>query len=287
MQSWLKKIFGLYNSMTFFSIIIPTYNSASTLRRCLDSIIAQDFINFEILIMDGLSTDNTLKVAQDYHDPRIKIYSEQDKGIYDAMNKGISVANGKWLYFMGSDDILYDNNVLSVISKCISPKNKIVYGNVFIDGNTTWASDGQLYDGYFPLSKILKKNISHQALFYHSSVFKENGGYNINYKICADWDFCLKCYSKYDFTYLNTVIAGFKAGGISSKPGYNVDTLFIKEKWLNIVAYFGLRTISKEFRKHHIEIYNSISLISTHFLIKLFYLFYKIFNRIRKRNDRK
>ena len=86
------------------SIIIPTFNSANTLRRALDSIIGQTLNDLEVLIMDGVSTDQTLDIAKTYNDNRIRIFSEPDNGVYDAMNKGIDKASGEWLYFLGSDD---------------------------------------------------------------------------------------------------------------------------------------------------------------------------------------
>lgn len=75
------------------------------------SVLYQSHGDFEILIIDGLSMDRTLDVAQSFKDQRIKIHSEKDKGIYDAMNKGISLAKGKWVFFMGSDDRFYSRHV--------------------------------------------------------------------------------------------------------------------------------------------------------------------------------
>ena len=91
--------------MPRLSIINPTFNSAKTLSRCLDSVISQSFTDWEVLMMDGVSNDDTIKIASSYQDSRIRIYSEPDKGIYDAMNKGIDKAHGEWLYFIDSDDI--------------------------------------------------------------------------------------------------------------------------------------------------------------------------------------
>jgi len=100
----------------FFSIIIPTYNSSATISVALNSIIKQSYQNFEVIIVDGLSNDNTISIISQFQDDRIKIFSEKDKGVYDAMNKGINYANGKWIYFMGSDDYFYDNTILFYIS---------------------------------------------------------------------------------------------------------------------------------------------------------------------------
>src|SRR5688572_7883253 len=102
---------------TLFSIIIPTFNSSLTLRACLDSIAGQTFKNYEVIIMDGLSEDNTIQLANNYRSslPNLRVISEKDYGIYDAMNKSIKIAKGSWLYFMGSDDFFYDRGVLENI----------------------------------------------------------------------------------------------------------------------------------------------------------------------------
>lgn len=110
-----------------FSIIIPTYNSSATLGQALNSIIEQSFKDFEILIMDGASSDKTVAIAQKINDPRISIYSEPDSGVYDAMNKGIARARGEWVYFLGSDDWLINNTVLDKINAHISPDIDIIY----------------------------------------------------------------------------------------------------------------------------------------------------------------
>lgn len=99
------------NSIMFFlSVIIPTYNSENTIEKCLDSLLAQTFKDFEICIIDGGSLDNTLTIATCYRTQfkNIRIVSEPDEGVYDAMNRGIDFASGKWLYFLGSDDKVFD-----------------------------------------------------------------------------------------------------------------------------------------------------------------------------------
>ena len=166
--------------MTEISIIIPTFNSAKTLAVCLDSILKQSFTDFEVLIMDGLSTDNTLEIAKSYDDIRLIISSEKDNGIYDAMNKGITQSKGEWIYFLGSDDRLFNKNVFSEVYEIQKKGNsKIIYGNVLIEGQAGWAKNGQIYDGEFSLSKLIERNICHQAIFYKKEVFDKLGLYNI------------------------------------------------------------------------------------------------------------
>jgi glycosyltransferase involved in cell wall biosynthesis len=144
--------------MLFFSIIIPTFNSGKTLSASLRSILSQTFTDYEILLVDGASTDDTLDLAKSFNDKRIKIYSKPDEGAYDAMNKGVKAAQGEWLYFLGSDDKMFNTSVLERVYTIINTGNeKVVYGNALINGDTGWAKHGDLYDGKFTIEKLLKK----------------------------------------------------------------------------------------------------------------------------------
>jgi len=202
----------------FFSIIIPTYNSEKTVKRTLDSIFFQNFKDYEIIFVDGDSQDETLSIVNQFKDYRVKIYSEPDKGVYDAMNKGILKANGEWLYFIGSDDYLHAADVLQkVYDQLQKIKNHVLYGNVIIKGDAGWAKDGQIYNGKYTLQRLLRGNICHQAIFYRRSFLIENNLiYNLNYPIVADWDFNIQCRLKTSFTYLAIIVAVFNAGGIST-----------------------------------------------------------------------
>jgi glycosyltransferase involved in cell wall biosynthesis len=196
----------------FLSIIIPTYNSHAVVQLALDSIRQQDFQDYEIIIVDGSSKDNTLGIikSNQLRDPRIFFVSEVDKGIYDAMNKGIDLARGNWLYFLGSDDRLVGNNVLSQIqSYLLKTSSNLVYGNVILGSKA--------YDGAFDFEKLLLRNISHQAAFYKRSIFNAVGYYNIEYKMHADWDFNLRAflYPENRAEYVPITVANFATGGIS------------------------------------------------------------------------
>jgi glycosyltransferase involved in cell wall biosynthesis len=126
------------NYEPLFSVIVPTYNSAKKISNCIKSIIDQSFTDFEILVIDGLSTDNTPAFVSAFHSDKIKILSGKDSGVYDAMNKGIQHSQGKWLYFLGSDDALYNENVLQQISTLIKqyPQSRIIFGNVLTSDGT-------------------------------------------------------------------------------------------------------------------------------------------------------
>lgn len=225
----------------FFSIIIPTFNSEELLSLSLSSIANQTFKDVEVLLMDGASNDTTLAVAETYKGqlPHLFLYSENDEGIYDAMNKGINRSKGKWLFFMGSDDVFYDANVLKEVADFLEgTQAKVVYGNAKIIGDTGWAKDGAVYDGMFTLKKLIAKNICHQAIFYNSLFIKDKiGGFNTTYKQCSDWDFNLRCWAQRPFEYMDQIVANFKAGGVSTNT---IDTVFFNDYVRNLLSYFRI-----------------------------------------------
>lgn len=199
----------------FLSIIIPTYNSGQTIRRALDSITGQTFKDFEVLVMDGQSTDDTVRIVEAYkkYHSHIKIFSERDKGVYEAMNKGIELSRGEWLYFLGSDDFLYQTNTIEEFSKLDNlVEVDVCYGNVY------YTYTRALYNGKFDFQKLIKRNICHQAIFFRKEVFDKIGKFNLKYRIHADWDHNIRWFysSKIVSKYVDLTFATFTHGGISS-----------------------------------------------------------------------
>lgn len=160
--------------------------------------------------MDGASTDDTVLVAESFGDLRIHVYSEPDKGIYDAMNKGIQKAEGEWLYFLGSDDWVLNEKVFSeVFSKDIEPYD-VVYGEAEFDHLP------DSFRGEWTQNNLFV-NRCHQAILYKKQFLIEVGGYELCYKIYADFDLNLKWLfsKKYRNKYIATPIAHFSAAGTS------------------------------------------------------------------------
>ncbi len=197
------------------SIIIPTFNSESTLRRCLQSVAVQEFRDFEVLIMDGLSTDRTLDIANQFLGliPSMVIRSEKDRGIYDAMNKGITSSSGEWLYFLGSDDELYDPLVLKLIFGAGVLRNSVMlYGKALIvpDNNITRIN--------ISIDELMMFNICHQTIFYSKDIFRRFR-FNTKYKILADWDLNLRVFATYHqnlISCVDLIICTFSNQGTSS-----------------------------------------------------------------------
>ena len=210
-----------------FSIIIPSFNSASTIGATLESIAAQSFRGYEIIVMDGGSSDSTIDIVKDFYPGRenVRLTSEKDQGIYDAMNKGIRLAKGEWLYFLGSDDLLAAPDVLEKINAfALSKPADVIYGDIIRKSN------GGTFGGTFDLERLqMKHNICHQAIFYRKGVFEKLGNYNLKYKVWADWEFNIRCFrhTELNCEYVNLSICLFNdITGLSSKE---TDPVFAKE----------------------------------------------------------
>lgn len=194
-----------------FSIIVPTFNASATLRACLDSIVIQSCSDFEVVIMDGGSPDDTVEIAEDYTEAlagRLKVHSARDHGPYDAMNRGIVISGGTWVFFLGADDNLYEEATLARVASYIGEQehSDLVYGDVIL------RSTSSRYAGAFTLDRLqFQQNICHQSIFYRRELFDSIGPYNLRYPIWADWDFNIRCFSNPALVtqYMDLVVADY------------------------------------------------------------------------------
>jgi glycosyltransferase involved in cell wall biosynthesis len=213
--------------MPLVSIIIPTYNCSSEIEGCIESILAQTWKNFEIIIQDGGSTDGTIELINSLMqrpDNQIRFSSEKDKGIYDAMNKAMDQAAGSWYHFLGSDDRFYDNNVLeSIFSPAVNLDCDLLYGKVlFKQQRIEYGHETNFY-------QMLKEkfNICHQAIFYSSKAVKTIGKYSLSHPVYADFEYNLRCFknSQLRKKYIDRLIAVFNEEG-TSKNGEQLDSFY-------------------------------------------------------------
>ncbi len=226
-----------------FSIVIPTYNSALTISKALDSLLNQTYTNFEVLIIDAKSTDETLKSIQKINDKRIKIISEPDNGIYDAMNKGVRLAKGDWIYFLGSDDQLYTLDVLKDVSHIINESEiDLLYGNVLLSDSK------KIYNGEYKYINLYNRNICHQAIFYRKALFAKKS-FNTDYKALADWEFNLKQFGnpRINIKYTDKIIALFHNDGFSNN--FLDESFLLKKPYLYLCH--GYRVLSFDIIKKH------------------------------------
>jgi glycosyltransferase involved in cell wall biosynthesis len=211
-----------------FSIIVPTFNVAATLQGCFDSIVHQTCSDFEVVLVDGGSTDETLDIANSFAPAlggRLVIHSGPDQGVYDAMNRGVAMATGAWLLFLGGDDTLYEVDTLTRVSAFIGghEPSDLVYGEVIR------LSSRSRYGGVFDLDRLLfGATMCHQSIFYRRELFAGIGPYNLRYPVCADWDFNIRCFSNpaLAIRYMDIVVANW-----------------------NDINGFGQQVVDKEFKK--------------------------------------
>jgi len=227
--------------MPSISIIIPTYNSERTIKTCLDSILAQSFQYWEVLIIDGKSSDNTLEIVRSYKDQRIKVFSKRDNGIYDAMNKGIDIAIGDWIYFLGSDDSLYDHSTLNQVTNFLLPGIDVVYGEV---NSSAWTEPfGEWSFG------TLWSNRCHQSVFYNKRFFEDGHRYDLRYNVWADHDINLRWFllPQYKSQYMPVMVANYGVYGFSANK---VDEVFEKDLGLKALRY-GRKTLPLQWKKEY------------------------------------
>jgi len=211
------------------SIITATFNSEKNIQRTIDSIVNQDYHDIEHIIIDGGSTDDTLKILKENKTRISKYISEKDKGIYDALNKGIKLATGDIIGFLNSDDVFTNKHVISRIVNCFKTnKTDLVYGNLVYRSkkdNTNkktiryWRSNvyspGCLKWGWMP---------PHPTLYCKREVYKDWGLYDETYKIAADYDFILRVFKQPSVSksFLPTIMVKMDIGGTSNKSFKNM-----------------------------------------------------------------
>lgn len=201
------------------SVITPTFNAASTVERTLLSVLGQRYKAVEHIFVDGLSEDSTLSIILSYQQNHnhIRLISDRDGGVYDAINRGLDICTGDWIIILGAGDEFCSEFVLAELFETgLFSDDQVVYGNVLIRGDTPWAKDGTVYDGPFTLEKLFRQNICHQAIFYPRSVIRMVGHYSLDYPVTADWDYNIRCWARYRFVFIDRLISVFHGGGTSS-----------------------------------------------------------------------
>lgn len=203
------------------SVITICYNSSATIEATIQSVISQDYQNIEYIIIDGASTDNTISIVNKYRENIALVISEPDKGIYDAMNKGVRASSGDVIGILNSDDIYSDKNVISDIVKTFqTTKCDGVYADlVYVDREDTskviryWKSgkyeDGKFLKGWMP---------PHPTFFVKRAVYESHDIYNTSFRSAADYEFMLRVIHKYKISlaYLPRVITKMRIGGESN-----------------------------------------------------------------------
>lgn len=223
--------------MTKLSIITINYNNASGLLKTIESVINQTNKNFEYIIIDGASTDNSLEIIKNNSSFITKFISENDDGVYNALNKGIKNATGKYLIFMNSGDVFFDETVTETFLNATISSKDIYYGDAFYyttEGYNRLEKNPENLDFWY----LKTFGINHQATFFNKNLFNIIGFYNENYKICSDWEFLLKSIILHRATYqkIDKTICKYDFSGISANPKNH--QLYLDEKEKIIQEWF-------------------------------------------------
>ncbi len=203
------------------SIITVVYNGADTLRECIESVLGQTHPNLEYLVVDGASTDDSPVIARQFGAKIAAIISEPDRGIYDAMNKGIAAATGEVVGFLNADDLYAHPNVIAdVVTALQAEQTDAAYGDlVYVERQDpervvrTWTAGryrlGQFRQGWMP---------PHPTFFVKKRVYEAFGGFDLRLKSAADYELMLRFIHKNGIrlSYLPQVLVRMRTGGLSN-----------------------------------------------------------------------
>jgi len=247
--------------MPLVTIITATYNAAECLPNLARSIREQTYGNIEWIVVDGASKDGTLDILRQNEDVIDHWISEPDRGIYDAWNKGLGLANGEWICFLGADDFLWSAEVLETMVPRLEaayPGCRVVYGSLAVVN-----PDGQmLYTLGEPWAAVRRRfqsvmTLPHPGLMHHRSLFSEHGEFDTSYRIAGDYELLLRELRSGDARHLEGVIvAGMTLGGVSTTPAASWTMLKEMRRaarengrwlpgvaWLNAVVRYALRRL--------------------------------------------
>lgn len=198
------------------SIITVVYNGEKSISKTIDSVLYQTYPNIEYIVVDGASVDNTLNIIKSYSDKISVCISEPDKGIYDAMNKGLNLVTGDWIIFMNAGDTFASQSVITDMLNMDMDNNiDLIFGDVNLITKRTIRHINQK-----------KKNIKYESICHQSELINANTlkavRYNSKLSIFADYEFQLKVFKKdrSKIIYVPITVANYDMSGISNKPFY-------------------------------------------------------------------
>ncbi len=206
------------------SIITVCYNSQDTIAQTLQSVAAQCWPDFEHIVVDGASADQTMRVVEAHAHGRLVSVSERDKGIYDAMNKGLAMATGEYVAFLNSDDLYARSDAIRLVAeRAIATNVDCIMGDVqFFDNDPAYPS-GRFYSARGFAKWRMKIGIMppHPALFVKRSLLAKAGGFDLSYRIAADFDLVARIILRYNASWsvLGKTLTLFRSGGISTQGG--------------------------------------------------------------------
>jgi len=235
------------------SIITVVWNNKETIKDAIDSVLNQTYKNIEYIIIDGASTDGTIEIIKAYGNKITKFLTESDKGLYDAMNKGISLATGDVVGILNSDDFYIDNDVIEKVIKVFNTKD---VDSMFADLVYVNPDNLKKIVRYYDSSKFNPNRFAygwmpaHPTFFVKKEIYQKYGGFKLDYKIAADYEILVRFLKKHtiSYSYLNEVIIKMRTGGVSTsglKSTYILNKEIIKACKENGISTNWLKVLSK------------------------------------------
>ena len=190
--------------MLKISIITATYNSGKTIRDTLSSVLNQSYKNYELIIKDGGSNDNTVEICRKYEnlfEGRLKIISEPDKGIYDAMNRGIDNASGDIVGILNSDDFYTSDDILDRIAKEFSADKDLdaIYGDIHFVSPDNLTKCTRYYSSSYFRPSLLRFGFmpAHPSFYVRKEVYDKYGLYDLQFRTSSDFEWIVRLFAKY------------------------------------------------------------------------------------------
>ena len=201
------------------SVVTVAYNSAGTIRQTIESFLRQQHPDKELLIVDGESTDDTVSIAKSFESPAIRIISEKDAGLYDAMNKGFRLFTGGAIGFLNSDDTFHSNDALEIIAEGLE-RSDVVFGDLYMvtDHETKRTLRSWRAGSFSQAAFRLGWAPPHATFYVRRHVVAAVGEFDLRYRIAGDYDFMLRTMMRSDLkiNYVPHVLVDYRLGGLSS-----------------------------------------------------------------------
>jgi glycosyltransferase involved in cell wall biosynthesis len=228
------------------SIIVAVFNGEKLLSETINSIVNQSYCNFELIIIDGGSTDKTIEIIKSFKSPLIKWISETDNGISDAFNKGIKLSTGDYINFQGDGDGFINSTSLSDLFSNLDLKQRpIVCGNIQridIDGNILYKT--KIKKRFDKKSLLFKMSLPHQGLFIPKEFFAKYGEFDLNNKYCMDYELLLRSYNNFPKVITrDLVVSNWRADGLGQGKTLEILKEYHKIKLKNKVASKSLLVV--------------------------------------------
>jgi glycosyltransferase involved in cell wall biosynthesis len=235
------------------SVIVAVFNGAKTLQQCIDSVANQTYLNNELIVIDGGSSDGTVDILKNNFNKITFWTSEPDNGIYHAWNKGLTKSKGDWICFLGADDYFWDEHVLDIISLYlhkIPNSAHVAYGKIMVLSK----DDVPLYAIGKPWGQIKYQftqymSIPHPGAMHRKILFNKNGNFDETFKIAGDYELLLRELKSGDAEFIPIIVTGVRQGGVSSDASNS-------------------RVLLREVRRAHIK--HGLYIPSANFLFSIF-----------------